>query len=683
MLHLVATLVIWSHFFLIKFRELEGKVPAGAPYYWSKRIVPPLEFGSMHAILFQMALLPLTMSRYTISSLSNTWFDRFFPLNKMMRIHIHRSICPTPSLRHFTSSLSYTPLIENNVKWFSAPLLYYVCDYAMLYINQRFHTEVISFIAMKGRGPSRMGLMKLKRPTLFRFKPGQYVLETNISSALQAFLRAPEVDRFWHPVSMASDPGSSEIEFYLDIYERGSWTRRVWDAIISKSPDEHFTIEIMGTYGTACVHRAEFSHVIAMGSGTGIVPILSLFKEHVHQLLMLNQSSHYRAQHSEDIGWTKICRAKEARAKTLFQMLTSLTSGLFRFTHERETSNNDEDEPKAERKQVRVNEALRRLSNHLETIGPSHPTGSLGCHEHNGSDMQQKSSQYNSDQSTILPKKEALVVLVVSFQVWFAMLSFFAWNVDTIGVHIDVIISIANPFLDWYLVSRYQVSHGLSSGEIISEAIILTYMALRLWWRCVRIEAASRATLPVLESLSVVWTTRSSRLVAKLLPDLTEQWNSLVDQWGEDASQADPRALCRLQNAMSKSSLHERVFFHRPDLQQLLETHSIAMIKAHGNEYTSSLLTFCGSRHVSAAVEKAKIANDLIVSMAGHKGHHMAFETDSNGPLPFKLTSGGDEELSSCVGNQPTPLDSPLGCEDVPKSASGKENRERCSTDIP
>ena len=63
---------------------------------------------------------------------------------------------------------------SQNVKWFSAPLLYYVCDYAMLYINQRFQTEVTSFVAMKGSGGSRMGLLKLKRPTLFRFKPGQY-----------------------------------------------------------------------------------------------------------------------------------------------------------------------------------------------------------------------------------------------------------------------------------------------------------------------------------------------------------------------------------------------------------------------------------------------------------------------------------------------------------------------------
>ena len=45
---------------------------------------------------------------------------------------------------------------SQNVKWFSAPLLFYLCDYAMLYINQRFWTEARSFIAMKSQGISRM-----------------------------------------------------------------------------------------------------------------------------------------------------------------------------------------------------------------------------------------------------------------------------------------------------------------------------------------------------------------------------------------------------------------------------------------------------------------------------------------------------------------------------------------------
>ncbi|KAL7532784.1 hypothetical protein ACHAXR_004839 [Thalassiosira sp. AJA248-18] len=440
MFHLVATMVIWSHFFLIKFQELENKVPHGAPYYWSKRIIPPLEFGSMHAILFQMSLLPLTMSRYTISSMSNSKFDRFFPLNKMLRMHIHvrlfyrmslhivlNSHCShhgciflshhfleimttgyllaamvivigsTAFLRH--TSISYETFYSfhaivaalylisiihtfdsahrdgeksrsQNVKWFSAPLLYYVCDYAMLYINQRFQTEVKSFIAMKGRGGSRMGLMKLRRPTLFRFKPGQY-----------AFLRAPEVDRFWHPFSIASDPNSKEIEFYLEIYDTGSWTRTL-NELIAKSPDENFVMELMGPYGTGLVNKKEYSHVVAIGSGTGIVPILSVspvnvanirisrrrttnnrilnnlqqvFKEHVHQLL-----------HEREIQSMKISRATEARAKTLFHMMLSFIRHLLHMLRCMKKPIDADEEPKAERKQVRVKEALHRLSSHIE-----------------------------------------------------------------------------------------------------------------------------------------------------------------------------------------------------------------------------------------------------------------------------------------------------------------------------
>eukprot|EP00970_Alexandrium_tamarense_P012921 scaffold3159_cov191-Alexandrium_tamarense.AAC.9 len=89
-IHLIATLVIWGTKYVdvFLFHELEGTVPSAASYYWAKRVIPPLEFGSMHSILFQMALLPLSMSRYTIASLSNSSFDRFFPLNKMFRLHI-------------------------------------------------------------------------------------------------------------------------------------------------------------------------------------------------------------------------------------------------------------------------------------------------------------------------------------------------------------------------------------------------------------------------------------------------------------------------------------------------------------------------------------------------------------------------------------------------------------------
>ena len=78
-----------AHFALTKWTEQEMVVPEGAPRYWWKRILPPLEFGSMHAILFQMALIPLSMSRYSISALSGSIMNRFVPLNRAVRIHIH------------------------------------------------------------------------------------------------------------------------------------------------------------------------------------------------------------------------------------------------------------------------------------------------------------------------------------------------------------------------------------------------------------------------------------------------------------------------------------------------------------------------------------------------------------------------------------------------------------------
>jgi hypothetical protein len=77
------------HYGLIKWAALDGEVPEGVPNYWLKRIGPTLVFGSKHAILLQMALIPLTMCRFSIAALTESVLDRFLPLNRMIKIHIH------------------------------------------------------------------------------------------------------------------------------------------------------------------------------------------------------------------------------------------------------------------------------------------------------------------------------------------------------------------------------------------------------------------------------------------------------------------------------------------------------------------------------------------------------------------------------------------------------------------
>ena len=77
-----------GHFALKKFDSQMEKVPEAAPFHSWKVGVPTFEFGMMHAILFQLAVIPLTMCRLSIRSLSSTFLNRFVPFDSMTQYHI-------------------------------------------------------------------------------------------------------------------------------------------------------------------------------------------------------------------------------------------------------------------------------------------------------------------------------------------------------------------------------------------------------------------------------------------------------------------------------------------------------------------------------------------------------------------------------------------------------------------
>jgi hypothetical protein len=78
-----------THNAIIRYESLTPSIREDAVLFWAKRIAPPLVYGSKFTILFQMTMIPLTMSRFSIASLSRTVFDRFIPLNRAMRIRVH------------------------------------------------------------------------------------------------------------------------------------------------------------------------------------------------------------------------------------------------------------------------------------------------------------------------------------------------------------------------------------------------------------------------------------------------------------------------------------------------------------------------------------------------------------------------------------------------------------------
>lgn len=394
-IHFTSTIVIWIHFALIKFEQQADKVPEGAHRYWLKRLVPPIEFGSMHAILFQMALIPITMCRCSISALADSAINKVFPLNRALAMHIHlgytmiiivffatiffffffgllcsegeQAFCDkftmeimitgycilgtlliiglTSHFRHripyeifyavhhvvflmYIITIAHTLDVEQRsgrsersqtFKWFSSTLLYYFCDRISMHMNHGYDTNLISSSVVWGSKGSKLIILKVQRPALFQFKSGQY-----------AYIRIDTIDSHWHPFSIASRPDSSNLEFYIQVFEGKAWTKQLWDLFDTESNSgkigvQNLKIKVMGPYGTSLAQSQKFSHVLAIGGGTGVVPILSMYKDHIHNLLRLDPNKFFLELEESERKLRRIEKAEDAQKSSLIQ----LVSGLF------------------------------------------------------------------------------------------------------------------------------------------------------------------------------------------------------------------------------------------------------------------------------------------------------------------------------------------------------------------
>jgi hypothetical protein len=87
LVHVIVTAIVFQHFFVAKFMQLDKTLPADATHYWQKRIVPPVLFALKHVLLLGMALLPLTMCRKMLAWLSTTRVNRYLPTDSLVSIH--------------------------------------------------------------------------------------------------------------------------------------------------------------------------------------------------------------------------------------------------------------------------------------------------------------------------------------------------------------------------------------------------------------------------------------------------------------------------------------------------------------------------------------------------------------------------------------------------------------------
>ena len=60
--------------------------------------------------------------------------------------------------------------------------------------------------------------------------------------SLSAYLRVDTIDRTWHPFSIASDPKSNCIEFYIEVFS-GGWTEQLWIGLKNEDKQDGFSVE--------------------------------------------------------------------------------------------------------------------------------------------------------------------------------------------------------------------------------------------------------------------------------------------------------------------------------------------------------------------------------------------------------------------------------------------------------
>jgi FAD-binding domain len=199
-------------------------------------------------------------------------------------------------------------------KWFSSTILFYLCDRSTMYLNHKYQVGVVSSSAINvvtdnnnhddGDNiemdddnlypclSSRMLLIKIRRPVLFHFQPGQYVQ-----------LQIPKIDSSWHSFYIASSPDATFLEFYIQLFQENkfSWTSKLCRLLHgndnhSKNDDDEedkpgrgqgqggelkvnrLDIDIMGPYGTRLAKTQDYSHVVAIGAEAGK---FCLFQQHL------------------------------------------------------------------------------------------------------------------------------------------------------------------------------------------------------------------------------------------------------------------------------------------------------------------------------------------------------------------------------------------------------------------
>ena len=548
--------------------------------------------------------------------------------------------------------------------WFCATIILYLVDRLVMRLNCTYKSRIVSASAVEAMDGSQMLLLKIRRPVLFNFKPGQY-----------AYIRLSAIDGTWHPFSIASAPSSRHLEFYIQIQggrRSKTWTRKLWNFLQDEGSRDSSGIidfDVMGPAGSSLGKMNHYSHGLLVGSGTGIVPLLSMFKEHVHCLL---RSDHFAS-----------LEERQGRRAELFQVLESRSKGCFASQFLRAWKPKADPIPKGDTSSRGGSKTLRKTARQLRSAALRAYLGIIGWLLLMflvvfGVLLIGSTISWNTLPVILHGEMTtALKIAMLVFQIAFAIPSLFIFETGaSLLGFADFVSILACIFADTTFFSEYERSSGrLSDVHLITYTLLTSYQVARLWYQVVEANRTPKVNSEqghTMDRLELVWIVPSAPLVATMVQDLERLLEEVVNKYTLEAAlkacrvniyctDTNESAAFDLRNEVSDLLLYQRgmISFGAPEMAEIIENQSLEILNEAGA--SSTLLACSGSSKFAQSIGQIKCMHQLALRVTGNERHCMDFVYQTHQDHRRKSQRWGGLRSSSMLSHGSISSSSSLG----------------------
>jgi ferredoxin-NADP reductase len=547
---------------------------------------------------------------------------------------------------------------SQSFRWITGSLAVFLADRTWRYLTQESEVPVLRSHCHSDGGSVTLQVLK---PWWFSFLPGQYL-----------HLQVPAINRMWHPFSIASAPESNFLTLLIQVSPKeGQWTSEVAAMVRAGTL---LRVNLRGPFGSSVgpqTNSPAAANIIAVGSGTGIVPMISLLKERADQLGLLSEAGLARTQS------TLAQRQLQAnQAYCLGQNVTHRTNEGFRhFQLKYRAARLAAFEAGKGAMPVFLKKATSSAGS-FTCVVYAILTMMWICME--GATASLVLSWSNLDQRAymapgMVAALEALTVaLIVPYMVvvvsWICCRSR-AEHEASLYLHALAVITMIGVTASFIAADKFEALTP------IEQTVLVVFSAWRLgaaWsYRCTTSRNAhGYASSNPVESFRMLWATRSAELVIGVLADLEKTFKDLEASMNTGSTEivgtegfpqleihvyctdSNPRHIAALKTWLRGTRFENLVTFARAELGTELVTsmrrHIMApsfMNRLPGEKKTCAV-TFCGSPFVSDALFRAVRRCGQLAAVAGAADFEFTFRTENYSNMPAVRTNAAQEAAS-------------------------------------